>query len=338
VAIEFNDIDDLIGKVLSNEATGAEIREVEEWRKASPENEKYYLDMEVIFSKAANNRIKIDFDTDAAWKKVKAKLSKQSGAKVVVMAEAGSTNWTALRIAAGIVIIITAGIFGWRWFNQPTQTLALVTDTKVAQDTLPDGSTAFLNKKSSIVYEYNPREKTRKVKLKGEGYFDVVHEEERPFVIETDEALIRDLGTSFNIKSYPDSDTIEVVVQTGVVQFYTLKDPGMMINAGETGYYSKRNKVFTKLVKADTNVLAYKTRVFSFHNTDLRSVIEQINEVYDSRIVLANNVIADCQLTTVFRNEELDYVVDVIAVSFGLTVERRENNEIILNGQGCNNK
>jgi ferric-dicitrate binding protein FerR (iron transport regulator) len=333
VAIEFNDIDDLIGKVLSHEATSQEIREVEEWRKASEENEKYFLDMEVIFSKAAGNRVKIDFDTDAAWKKVKDKLTKHDGAKVVVMTS--GTNWTALRIAAGIVLIITAGIFTWRWFTAPIQTLALVTDNTVVEEALPDGSTAVLNKNSSLTFEYNPREKTRKVKLKGEGYFDVKHEEEKPFVIETGETLIRDIGTTFNIKSYPDRDTIEVVVQTGVVQFYTERDPGLTINAGETGYYSKRGKSFTKLMLADTNVLAYKTKVFSFHNTDLRSVIEQINQVYDSKIILANNDIADCPLTTVFRNEELDYVVEVIAASFSLTVERNDKNEIILNGGGC---
>ncbi|HMJ69266.1 MAG TPA: FecR domain-containing protein [Cyclobacteriaceae bacterium] len=335
MAFELNDIDDLIGKALSHEATTEELREVELWRKASPENEKYYLDMELIFSKAAGSRVKIDFDTDAAWRKVKDKLSKQNGAKPVVMPQPGRSNWTSLRIAAGIVLIITAGIFAWRWFNRPTQTMALATDNHVVQDTLPDGSTAFLNKKSSITFEYNPRKKIRKVKLKGEGFFDVKHEEEKPFVIETEETLIRDLGTSFNIKSYPDKDTIEVVVQTGVVQFYTLKDPGMTINAGETGFYSKRGRSFTKLAKADTNVLAYKTKVFSFHNTDLKSVIDQINEVYDSKIVLANNDIANCQLTTIFRNEELDHVVEIIAESFSLTVERNDKHEIILNGPGC---
>ncbi len=335
MAIEFNDIDDLIGKVLSHEATTEEIREMEQWRKASAENEKYYLDMELIFSKASGSRVKIDFDTDAAWRKVKDKLSKQTETKTVVITQPGRSNWTALGMAAGIVLLITAGIFTWRWFNHPTRTMAIATNNQVRQDTLPDGSTAFLNKNSSVTFEYSPREKTRKVKLEGEGFFDVKHEEEKPFVIETDEALIRDLGTSFNIKSYPDKDTIEVVVQTGVVQFYTLKDPGMTINAGETGFYSKRGKFFTKLAKADTNVLAYKTKVFSFHNTDLRRVIDQINEVYDSKILLANHDIANCQLTTIFRNEELDHVVEIIAESFALTVERNDKNEIILDGPGC---
>ena len=320
MAIEQNDIEDLIGKVLSSEATAEEIREVETWRAASPENEKYFSDMQAIFSRAAL----IDFNEDKAWKKVQKKLRKQK-----------TINWQPLRIAAGIVLIITTGIFAWRSYNTPPQLMALKSDNEIIEDVLPDSSTVTLNKRSSIQFEYNPRENTRKVKLKGEGFFDVKHEEEKPFVIETEETLIRDIGTSFNIKSYPDKDTIEVVVQTGVVQFYTLKDPGMMINAGETGIYSKRGKFFAKLPKADTNVLAYKTRVFSFHSTDLRSVVEQINEVYDSKIRLANDNIAKCQLTVTFRNDELDTMVEVITETLGLTAERNDEKEIILNGPGC---
>ncbi len=329
MAIEFNDIDDLIGKVLSGEATADEVREVEIWRKSSAENEKYFADVQLIFAKASTNQVKVDFDADAAWRKVRGKLKGKA-------IELPKRSWSPLRIAAGIVIVVTAGIFMFRYLNQQkVQTLAVVSDNKIVEDTLPDSSTVTLNKNSSIEFKYDPREKTRKVKLKGEGFFDVKHEESKPFVIEAEETLIRDIGTSFNIQSYPDKDTIEVIVQTGVVQFYTLKDPGMMINAGETGIYSKRGKFFAKLPKADTNVLAYKTRVFSFHSTDLRSVVDQINEVYDSKIKLANENIANCQLTVTFRNDELDNMIEIITETLGLTAERNDKKEIILNGQGC---
>lgn len=318
------DIDDLIGKVLSGEATMDEVREVDAWRAESRENQNYYSDLELIFSKAASNQVKIDFDEDEAWRKVQKKLVKTK-----------TIDWRPLRIAAGVVLLMTAGIFAWRSFNKPTQTMAIVSDNKVVQDTLPDGSTAVLNKRSSIEFEYNPREKTRKVKLKGEGFFEVKHEETKPFVIQADEALVRDIGTAFNIKSYPDKDTVEVVVESGVVQFYTLSDPGLVINAGETGFYSKSRKTFSKLAKADTNVLAYKTRVFSFNATDLRSAIEQINEVYDSKIKLANDRIASCRVTATFRNNSIDEILDILAEIFVLTIERTDQNEIILNGQGC---
>lgn len=322
MAIEYNDIEDVIGKVLSNEATPQEILEVENWRKASAENEKYYADMQIIFAKAAS----IEFDADEAWLKVQKKL---------VKSKTRTINWHPLRIAAGIVVLVTAGIFAFRFFNKPVEAMAFSSQNTVVENTLPDSSKITLNKNSSIEFKYDPKDKTRKVKLKGEGFFDVKHEETKPFVIETDEALVRDIGTSFNIRSYPDKDTVEVIVTSGVVQFYTLKDPGLMLNAGETGIYSKRNKTFTKIEKSDTNVLAYKTRVFSFHSTDLRSVIDQINEVYNAKITLANDDIAKCQLTVTFRNEELDAMIEIITETLGLTAERNDKNEIILNGPGC---
>jgi ferric-dicitrate binding protein FerR (iron transport regulator) len=75
--------------------------------------------------------------------------------------------------------------------------------------------------------------------------------------------------------------------------------------------------------------------VFAFHATDLRSAIEQINEVYDSKIKLANDIIANCQVTVTFRNNELDEIVEILAETMGLTIERTDQNEIILNGQRC---
>lgn len=329
----FDHMDDLIGKVLAGEASAAEKREVETWCRADEANQKYFDHVKAIFERASSIEIQLQFDTDAAWNKVRGKLHREEGKTVWMLRTSGSL-WPALRIAAGVLVVLAAGIYAYRWWNQPSETLAVVSDVTTVQDTLPDGSTAFLNKKSSIDYEYNPREKTRKVKLKGEGYFEVKHEETKPFVIETEGVFVRDIGTAFNVRSYPDKDTVEVIVESGEVQFFSLKDPGLNLKAGETGIYTKRGKVFTKLARADTNALAYKTGVFSFHSTDLRSVIDRINEVYDSHIQLEDEQLGNCRLTATFRNEDIETVVEIIAETMGLTAERK-GEQIILNGQGC---
>ncbi len=75
--------------------------------------------------------------------------------------------------------------------------------------------------------------------------------------------------------------------------------------------------------------------MYSFNATDLRSAIEQINDVYDSKIKLANDNIDNCQVTVTFRNNTIDEIVDILAETMGLTVERTDQNEIILNGQRC---
>lgn len=327
---EIDDIDDLIGKVLAGEASAEEEIQLQNWINESEANQKYFNQIKIIFDRASANQVQIQFDADAAWKNVKVKLHNK-----------GKQRWLgnigfgqALRIAAGFLLILFAGLYTHNWYSQPVQTFAVKSDSIVVSDTLPDGSSAFLNKKSALSYEYNPREKKRKVKLTGESYFEVKHEEEKPFIIEADEVLVEDLGTAFNVKAYPESDTVEVIVESGEVQIYTLKNPGLHLGAGETGIYSKRTREFTKLSKADTNALSYKTGVFSFNKTDLRSMIDKINEVYDVQIKLSNEKLADCRITVDFNNEPLDTVIDVIATTFTLTVTR-SGKEIFLDGAGC---
>jgi transmembrane sensor len=325
-----NDIDELIGKVLAGEASTSEAERVEHWCNLHPDNRKYFEQTKTIFDNASKVQVQLSFDSDHAWQKVRSRLRKEETGK-------GRTVqlWTTLRIAAGLAIVIVAGYWIYQATQTPSAVIEVVADATTARDTLPDGTTAFLNKKSSITFAVDKKTGERKVELKGEGFFEVKHDEEKPFVIEAEETLVRDLGTAFNVKAYPGQDTVEVVVQSGVVQFYTADNPGLNLTAGETGLYSKRTKSFTRLLRADTNVFAYKTGVFAFHSTDLKSVVDRINEVYDSHISLDNEKIGQCRLTANFNNEQLETIVEVIAETLSLEVERKSQKEIILKGTGC---
>jgi transmembrane sensor len=330
-----NDIDDLIGKVLAREATPAEWERVNSWCRETKANRQYFEQAKAIFEQAATSRVQVNFDTDKAWQKVRAQLRQHPRQEFQVEGKVRDL-WPVARIAAGIAFLVAGSVWTYQWL-QPGQatTVAVVANATTAQDTLPDGTTAFLNRQSSITFKFDKKTQTRKVELKGEGFFEVKHEEEKPFVIEAEETIVRDLGTAFNVKAYPGEDTVEVVVQSGVVQFYTVDNPGLNLNAGETGIYSKRTRTFTRLARADTNVFAYKTGVFAFHSTDLRSVVERINDVYESDIKLDNDKIGACRLTVNFNHEELDTIVDVIAETLSLEVERRGEKEIVLKGPGC---
>ena len=69
-------IDDLIGKVLAGEATEKDKAFVESWLREDEANRKYFDQVKTIFDKAASTTVQLQFDTDAAWKKVKERLSK----------------------------------------------------------------------------------------------------------------------------------------------------------------------------------------------------------------------------------------------------------------------
>lgn len=325
--------DDLIGKVLAGEGSAQEAEEVLNWVSQSEENKLYYESLKTIFDKAASAEIQIQFDTDAAWNKVRKKIAEERG-NVVPLYKNRSFFNQPLRIAAGIIILLGVAYAAYQWTAPAVQTLALVSGQATKTDTLPDGTTAFLNKRSELTYEFNPRKKIRKVVLKGEAYFSVKHEAEKPFIIEAEDILVRDIGTEFNLKAYPDKDTIEIIVMHGEVQFYTKNDEGLNLQAGEKAIYTKSSKKFYRIEKPDTNALAYKTKVFSFNNTDLKSVVNLLNEVYNSKIKLANEKLFNCRLTANFKEDNASIIAEVIAETMGLTITRKDD-QIILDGKGC---
>ncbi len=324
-----NHIDELLAKHIAGETTTGERAQVEAWINESPENKSYYTDFKTIAEEVAKLKDIQAYDEDAAWNKLKVKLKEKT---IPLHREKSSRNY--FQIAAAISFLVVAGVSIFLWLSRPVDTIeALAQETTHDQD-LPDGSVAFLNKGSSLTYSYNRLKKERKVVLVGEAYFDVKHEEERPFIIETNDVIIEDIGTTFNVKAYPDSITVEVFVETGEVAFYTKENPGLNLTAGQTGIYNRTTKTFAKFLEQDTNRLSYKTGIFTFHDADLESVVQNLNDVYDKKIRLNNNSLKTCRLNVSFRNESIENIVEIIAETLGLTITKTEN-EIVLDGKGC---
>ncbi|HQQ96680.1 MAG TPA: FecR domain-containing protein [Cyclobacteriaceae bacterium] len=318
-----DDIDDLIGKVLAGEASQEEKMRLEQWAQQDPGNRAYVAGLRTIFERAGSTGVQHQFDTDAAWLKVKRQLRHDNQRFLL----------TPRRIAAAIATLIGVGLILFQM--NKTQPAAIVrAEQQVVHDTLPDGSKTILNKNTTLAYTYDSRKKMRIVKLSGESFFEVKHEVDRHFVIEAADLRIEDIGTSFNVKAYPGSDTVEVAVQEGEVHMYIPGQDGLHLVAGEAAIYTHSEHLFSRLEKADTNVLAYKTGILSFRNTYLKSIVDKINDLYDARIRLDNPDIASCRMTVNFHGENVDTMVDIIAETLNLTVARKQG-EIILSGIGC---
>ncbi|MEQ8424382.1 MAG: DUF4974 domain-containing protein, partial [Cyclobacteriaceae bacterium] len=155
-----------------------------------------------------------------------------------------------------------------------------------------------------------------------------------PFIIETAGVILEDIGTAFDVTAYPDSPTVEVYVESGQVAFYTINSAGLNLVAGETGVYNKSSQAFARLVKKDTNRLAYKTGIFSFRNADLQTIIQDLNSVYERKIKLGNDALKTCRLNVAFRNEKIEDIAEIIAETLKLTLTI-DGNDFVLNGASC---
>jgi len=89
---------------------------------------------------------------------------------------------------------------------------------------LADGTTVWLNGESKLHYENDFTGATREVTLEGEAFFDVVKQEDRPFIVHTSGIDIKVLGTAFNVKSYPEDKNVETTLYRGSVQVFRQKD------------------------------------------------------------------------------------------------------------------
>jgi transmembrane sensor len=322
-------IDDLIGKYLAGEAAPDEIIFVESWAKRATENQKYLEQCKSIFEKVPAISEWQEFDTDAAWKKLRGTLKKHEAPAIPLYKPKKNFYW---QIAATIVLLLGIGFFTYRFTRTSVKPIEVITEKGTLADTLPDGSDVFLNKKTELAYSYNKKNKSHVVKLKGEAYFNIHHEDDKNFIIDASGVLIKDIGTSFNVKAYPGDSTVEVVVEEGKVLFYTDTDSGVYLSAKGKGIYNKKTKTFT-VEKPEENVLAYKTKFFSFSDSNLGSVVAELNSVYDKKIVLDPRLNA-CRLTVSFNNEDVEEIAAIVAETLGLTV-KKSGTEIRLEGASC---
>lgn len=322
---DYNDIDTLIGKALSGEISAEEKTVLNRWIELSAENQKHYAHFKTVFEKSLELKHHEVFDTDAAWVQLKQKIQKKNQGKVIRL------SW---RIAASVAIILAAGIVAYQKFLTPQDKTVVVAQSVTEEKSLPDGTAVFLNKNTEVNYHYDPIKRLRKTALKGEAYFNIAEKSDQQFLLEVNGLLIKDIGTSFNVKAYPESDSVEVYVETGEVIFYTPLDSGLRLKEHETGIYMKSTGKFIRLTETSENTLAYKTQIFVFDNTHLSEVLESINEVYDIKLKLENPALENCRITVTFRHETIDMIAEVIAETLSLTLEKTEH-EITLNGNGC---
>lgn len=328
----FDNIDNLIARVLSGEADEAEQKELQVWVAASPENAAYLETSRQIFTRMDSLKTLHRVDTKKAWDKLNQRLESESGAKVIPMGRR-----SAFRAAASLLLIASLTVVLVLVFrSSPEPPLVLASASSSVTKDLPDGSKVVLNKNSEITYQAN-KFGSREVKLKGEAYFDVVHDDAKPFVISVGGIVIKDIGTAFNVKALEGSDTIEVYVESGEVQFYyrNNENSGLNLKQGEKAIYKRSTGGFHKFVPdINENISSYKSKIFHFNAAMLRDVVRQINTVYGSDIQLSNDMLGQCRLSVDFNQEDLELIITIISETLDLQVER-SGNTVLLKGNAC---
>ncbi|MFY0650887.1 MAG: FecR domain-containing protein [Cyclobacteriaceae bacterium] len=236
---------------------------------------------------------------------------------------------TILRVAA--VAIFTIGL-AFYFLNEGEEVLYATKSGETKEIVLPDGSKILLNASSQISLTSDFNHDTRELSLKGEAFFDVNRDEERPFIIYTGEATTKVLGTSFNIKALPESDNILLSVASGKVSF-TSDDQQLILTKNMSASFNKNSEKMKQILH-DQNSTFWKTKKLVFDDERISDVIKSLETHFKVKIKLQTAAIGKCRFTGSFEDSKVENILDIISISLKLKYEKR-NNSYILNGAGC---
>ena len=188
---------------------------------------------------------------------------------------------------------------------------------------LSDGTKVWLNAKSKITY---PRKwgKERRVNMQGEVYFDVAHNETKPFFVTSATQEIRVLGTVFNINAYPEMGMIRSTLIKGSIAL-AIKDKNTnqfvdskkLVPGQEAIHHLKQQTV--RLEKANTKAItAWRNNVFYFNNTPLEELMSTIERWYDVDVIYQNANFKEVFNGEIERSNSLKELMQILEQS-GLT-------------------
>lgn len=177
-----------------------------------------------------------------------------------------------------------------RVFDHQTSNHADVTINVPAGQTakllLDDGTQISLNAGSQLTFPHHFRESgTREVSLSGEGYFEVTHDESRPFIVHADGMQTKVLGTKFNVRSFKD-ESCRISLTEGLVQVKNATSE-VYLKPNETAWLRNGN---LEIETTDEDIaLSWLRGDFYFDGQTLREIMTEIGRWYNLNIVFAND-------------------------------------------------
>lgn len=241
------------------------------------------------------------------------------------------------QIAASILLLFASGLTILYYIqHQELQTLAeqdvIVRsgDSGTSQVSLPDGTLVRLNANSSLTYQQNFGQNNRKVKLSGEGYFEVKKNTEKKFIVNTGYIDVTVLGTKFNLYAYEDKDIIEMALVEGHVNVSTSKPPyqTICVKPNEKVTYNKYDNKLN-IEKTTTKIeTAWLNKELVFREEKLENVFQCLSRKFRVKFSIDSSVSVDDVYTGAFDDEKIEDILEVLKIHYGFnyTVKDRKIN------------
>jgi transmembrane sensor len=237
----------------------------------------------------------------------------------------------AWRAAAGVLLVAGSGLLWQSLHRAPaaSESADLVIEVPRGQEArlrLPDGSRVVLAPESKLRYPRSFGEHARDLQLDGMGYFEVVHDSERPFVVRAGGAVVRDLGTTFVVRAYADARQVEVAVTEGSVSLRADSIPpdrAVSLTHGQVGRLDRNGVARLEHGRAPSTYLDWMDGQPVIHNLPLPEALAEIERWYDVELSIGDSRLTTRRITTRIERSSLNETLAVIALALDAKIVSR---------------
>lgn len=235
---------------------------------------------------------------------------------------------------AAIIIVPLLMMFGVYHFTR-TNTIKEFASTEYIIETasgersrvvLPDGTKVLISNNTRLTYPASFGKQARKINLTGEAFFEVSENKKLPFIIQSDEAQIKVLGTVFNIYAYRDEPLFEVTLQTGSVEVTSNRYPErpMVLQPNEKAKMYYKDGV---LVREQTDLrmeTAWIRGDLFFRSESLSQIFKKIERFYGVYITYTGELPTET-FTGGYRETDMLKVLNNLQEHYTFTYEKNGN-------------
>jgi ferric-dicitrate binding protein FerR (iron transport regulator) len=321
----------LLNKRFSGEINATESAALDAWISQSAANAELATQYQRIWDNSPETQQQFSLDLEQEFQQLQARIKNTEKLPTPVIPIG---RWM-VRAAAAVAFVL-ASVWGYQQIvpEVPATVVEVATDATKRQITLSDGTTVWLRQNAKLEFPKTFGKKQRLVKLTGEAYFEVAHQDGRPFRVELPESgLVEVLGTRFNVRTGAQTS---VLVREGRVRFAPIgKGKDVLLTAGDKAVFHAQNAEIRLSKVATFNELAWQTGGLEFVRTPLKTVIADLEAHYAVKIELRNQALQQCYHTAPLTNQSIDQVLQSLALTYHFKLTNPAPGHFILSKGNC---
>lgn len=319
-------MDEIILKYLKNEMSLEEQRKLAKWLERDKLNKKVLNQLERYWKGHQE-------DTEKAKNEIWHQLMERIDNDQQGTTHTGSQFIkTMLRIAAVLVVafFLSLWMFEYSHKNKTTEQIRYLEKVSLYGQQiniqLPDGSKVKLNAGSQLIAPEKFVGDTREVELVGEAYFEIEKDAESPFIVRSEGLDVEVLGTSFNIRAYPEEEDIQVAVNTGKVSVNGKgQEQAMMLVPDEMVVYNKALGTATKGSFNPKAVFSWKDKILYFEKANFDEIATTLEKWYGVRFKMEKEIDTKKDFSGEFHNKSLELVLEGLSYIYDFEFEIKDD-------------